>query len=96
MSQHVLTHPNWIKMESTILKPVHSQDGAYCPQGVEESLPRHGADPSQPCCYQPCTHPSPDCFGGIYSQVSALQGVLVVYLTILTSFCTTTACLDYQ
>lgn len=33
---------------------------------------------------------------GIYVQVSVLQGVLVVYLTILTSFYSTTDCLRYQ
>lgn len=74
MSQHVLTHPNWIKMVSPILKPVCSQDGAYCPQGVEQLLPSHGADTSQPCSYQPCTHPSPDCFGRkIFSGFSAAE-----------------------
>lgn len=38
----------------------------------EESLPSHGTDTSQPCSYQPCTHPSPDCFGrNIFSGFSA-------------------------
>lgn len=32
----------------------------------------NGADTSQPCSYQPCTHPSPDCFGrNMFSGFSA-------------------------
>lgn len=47
MSQHVLTHPNWIKMESPILEPVHSQDKACCLWGAAR-VKAHKESPAPP------------------------------------------------
>lgn len=95
MSQHVLTHPNWIKMESPILKTVRSQEGAYCPPGSGKGPCLNMGQ--KPASLAPISHaPTLAMLGGTYFQVPVLRGILGGHSTILTSLCSATVCLNYQ
>lgn len=97
MSQHVLTHPNWIKMESPILESSPVPGWGLLSPGSGKS--RYLAMGQTPAGLAPISHapiPLLSALGGIYFQASVLQRVLVVYSTILNSFYTTTDCLHYQ